>query len=295
MTKHFPGGGPQKEGLDPHFAIQKGQIYPGDNFNYHLIPFEAAFEVNTAAIMPYYGIPVDQTSENVAMAYNKTIITTLLREKYQYDGVVFAKESPFLVQDELMNAILIKSNQSLINIGKRFSLDTKELEEWQQQSIKAFNRKFWNEDLQFYNAYDLREEKLIPHKTSGGIVPLFANIPSVPQATALNNYLESLHQRDYYLCPSFDVDDPLFDSKRYWRGPVWPHMNWMVYHGLKQYGFDKTAKIIKADTLEIVNKFGFFEYFEPQKGLAMNLKKGYGGDHFSWTASSVIDLVMEEE
>jgi len=88
MTKHFPGGGPQKEGLDPHFSIQKGQIYPGDNFDYHLIPFEAAFEAGTAAIMPYYGIPTDQTDENVAMSYNKTIITTLLREKYNYDGVV---------------------------------------------------------------------------------------------------------------------------------------------------------------------------------------------------------------
>lgn len=88
MTKHFPGGGPQKEGLDPHFSFQKGQIYPGDNFDYHLIPFEAAFAANTAAIMPYYGIPTDQTEENVAMAYNKTIITTLLREKYNYDGVV---------------------------------------------------------------------------------------------------------------------------------------------------------------------------------------------------------------
>ncbi|MCB0705753.1 MAG: glycoside hydrolase family 3 C-terminal domain-containing protein [Saprospiraceae bacterium] len=88
MTKHFPGGGPQKEGLDPHFSFQKGQIYPGDNFDYHLIPFEAAFEAHTAAIMPYYGVPTDQTDENVAMAYNKAIITTLLREKYLYDGVV---------------------------------------------------------------------------------------------------------------------------------------------------------------------------------------------------------------
>ena len=69
MTKHFPGGGPQKEGLDPHFSFQKGQIYPGDNFNYHLIPFEAAFEAKTSAIMPYYGIPIDQTDENVAMSY----------------------------------------------------------------------------------------------------------------------------------------------------------------------------------------------------------------------------------
>lgn len=88
MTKHFAGGGPQKEGLDPHFEFQKGQVYPGNNFDYHLVPFEAAFEANTAAIMPYYGVPVDQTSENVAFSYNKEIITDLLRNKYNYDGVV---------------------------------------------------------------------------------------------------------------------------------------------------------------------------------------------------------------
>ena len=88
MTKHFPGGGPQKEGLDPHFEFQQGQIYPGNNFDYHLIPFEAAFAANTAAIMPYYGIPMGQTDEDVAMSYNKAIITGLLREKYGYDGVV---------------------------------------------------------------------------------------------------------------------------------------------------------------------------------------------------------------
>lgn len=88
MTKHFSGGGPQKEGLDPHFEFHKGQVYPGKNFNYHIIPFEAAFEAHTAAIMPYYGIPMDQTSENVAFGFNKDIITGLLRNKYQFDGVV---------------------------------------------------------------------------------------------------------------------------------------------------------------------------------------------------------------
>ena len=88
MTKHFPGGGPQKEGLDPHFEFQKGQVYPGNNFDYHLIPFEAAFAAGTASIMPYYGVPTDQTDENVAMSFNRAIITGLLRKKYGYDGVV---------------------------------------------------------------------------------------------------------------------------------------------------------------------------------------------------------------
>ena len=89
MTKHFPGGGPQKEGLDPHFDFQKGQVYLGNNFNYHLLPFEAAFKAGTAAIMPYYGVPMGQKGvEEVGFSYNKAIITNLLRNKYHFDGVV---------------------------------------------------------------------------------------------------------------------------------------------------------------------------------------------------------------
>lgn len=89
MTKHFSGGGPQKDGEDPHFPYGKEQAYPGDNFDYHVIPFtEGAFEANTAQIMPYYGIPVGQTSEDVAFGFNKDIITGFLRDSLKFEGVI---------------------------------------------------------------------------------------------------------------------------------------------------------------------------------------------------------------
>ncbi len=88
MTKHFPGGGPQKDGEDPHFAYGKEQIYPGDNFGYHLIPFEAAFAAGTAQIMPYYGMPIGLPIEEVGFGFNKDVITGLLRQEYGFDGVV---------------------------------------------------------------------------------------------------------------------------------------------------------------------------------------------------------------
>lgn len=88
MTKHFPGGGPQKDGEDPHFPYGKEQIYPGDNFDYHLRPFEAAFAANTAQIMPYYGMPIGLEYEEVGFGFNKAIITNLLRGHYGFDGVV---------------------------------------------------------------------------------------------------------------------------------------------------------------------------------------------------------------
>jgi len=88
MTKHFPGGGPQKDGEDPHFPEGKEQVYPGHNFYYHLIPFEAAFRAGTAQIMPYYGQPIGLSIEEVGFGFNNDVITGLLRQKYQFDGVV---------------------------------------------------------------------------------------------------------------------------------------------------------------------------------------------------------------
>jgi beta-glucosidase len=88
MTKHFPGGGPQKDGEDPHFPYGKQQVYPGGNFDYHLQPFEAAFAAGTAQIMPYYGQPIGLDIEEVAFGFNKDVITGLLRGRYGFDGVV---------------------------------------------------------------------------------------------------------------------------------------------------------------------------------------------------------------
>jgi beta-glucosidase len=88
MVKHFPGGGPQELGLDPHLPSGKRQIYPGDNFDYHVKPFKMAIDNGLRVIMPYYGIPIDQTDENVAMGFNKMILTDLLRDELGFTGVV---------------------------------------------------------------------------------------------------------------------------------------------------------------------------------------------------------------
>ena len=88
MVKHFPGGGPQEFGLDPHLPSGKRQIYPGDNFDYHVKPFKMAIDNGLRVIMPYYGIPIDQTDENVAMGFNKMVLTDLLRDDLGFTGVV---------------------------------------------------------------------------------------------------------------------------------------------------------------------------------------------------------------
>ena len=92
-TKHFPGGGPQADGEDPHFPYGREQVYPGGRFDEHLEPFRAAIAAGTSGMMPYYGMPVGleldgEPVEEVAFSFNRRIITGLLREELGYDGVV---------------------------------------------------------------------------------------------------------------------------------------------------------------------------------------------------------------
>ena len=88
MTKHFPGGGPQKDGEDPHFPYGREQVYPGGEFELHLKPFEDALAAGTRQMMPYYGMPVGTEYEEVGFGFNKSVITGLLRERYGFDGLV---------------------------------------------------------------------------------------------------------------------------------------------------------------------------------------------------------------
>ena len=88
--KHFPGGGPQEGGGDPHYDFGKNQIYPAKKFDYHLAPFQAAVEAGASSIMAYYGIPVGQDYQpnHVGMAFSKGILTDLLRKRLKFLGYI---------------------------------------------------------------------------------------------------------------------------------------------------------------------------------------------------------------
>lgn len=97
MVKHWPGGGSGESGRDAHFGSGKYAVYPGNNFEEHLLPFvDGAFKLDgktgqASAVMPYYTISTDQDPvyyENVGNSYSRYLIKDLLRDKYGYEGVV---------------------------------------------------------------------------------------------------------------------------------------------------------------------------------------------------------------
>jgi len=92
-TKHFPGGGPQKDGEDPHFPYGREQVYPGGRFADHLHPFVSAIAAGTSGMMPYYGMPVGlelegEPIDEVGFAFNRRLVANLLRRDLGFDGVI---------------------------------------------------------------------------------------------------------------------------------------------------------------------------------------------------------------
>jgi len=93
-TKHFPGGGSGKKGLDSHFEWGKAEVYPGGMFKNNLIPFQAAIDAGTSGIMPYYSLPEGTEYEEVGYAFNKGVIQDLLRGQMGFKGIINSDTGP---------------------------------------------------------------------------------------------------------------------------------------------------------------------------------------------------------
>ena len=128
-------------------------------------------------------------------------------------------------------------------------------------------------------------------------MPLFAGIPSQTQAEKLRTQLKTSFQKNenWLLCPSCAHDEPAFNPVKYWRGPVWINVNWMLFHGLASYGFFIESEQIKQDSLALVDQHGSYEYFDPRPDSELINNRGIGADLFSWTAALYLDFTMNQQ
>ena len=242
---------------------------------------------------------VDPAQRPTKREYDHYLYLIDIAKKYNYDDAKIAEHSPFLVLDPLFNAILIRSNTALIELYKQLGGNEEKilyLQQKQALSIASFNNKLYNEELGAYVHYDLRNKKQLPYICSSSFVPLFSEVPNKERAQALVQTLTTKFGGEArYLCASFDPTHERFNPRKYWRGPVWINLNWMLYQGLKAQGYMELAQQVKEDAMALIEQFGFFEYFDCRKENPDTHNNGYGGDNFSWSAALYIDLALESE
>ncbi len=224
--------------------------------------------------------------------YKRYIYLVDIFRKNQYDEKKIFLDCPFLTIDPLFNSVLCASNLALIKIADIIGQSYKEIEEWYRLTSRAVRDELYSYRDKIFYGYDFVADKLLEKPTAAGFLPLFGEIPTQTQAEELLEYMNSasfchIHEDECFAIPNYDKRKEDFSRKNYWRGPVWININWMIYQGLKKYGFKRKAKHLEKTILELPIRFDFYEYFDSYEGT------GYGTKDFSWTAALFIDLAYE--
>jgi len=193
-----------------------------------------------------------------------------------WDHNHIAAHNPFFVADVGMTAILLRAERDLARLAVLLGEDTAEIDARIARMEAGFDR-LWNAHAGAYCSLDLRSGKHAPTATAASFMALYAGVTT--RKAEVVSLLADWEAAVEYLVPSYDPRSPEFDHLRYWRGPVWAMINYMIGTGLAEQGEADWAERVRSDTSRLIRKGGFAEYFSP------NTAVGLGGGTFSWTAA----------
>ncbi|WP_170516017.1 MGH1-like glycoside hydrolase domain-containing protein [Ruegeria atlantica] len=202
-----------------------------------------------------------------------------------WDNAKLHDASPFRLVDPGFNGILIRSCDDVADLAEVLG-DTLMASEARTMAVKgrAALESLWNPILGQYTCYNRAAGHLQSTPTVAGLLAAIADVPH-GRAEELVRRIALLGQRCDYLVPSHDPADGAFDSLRYWRGPTWLIVNYLIADGLGRSGQGEMAQRILADSLKLIQKSGFAEYYDPMSG------EPCGGSSFTWTAAMVIEIL----
>ncbi len=191
------------------------------------------------------GLPVWNSSD--ASGMDNQISRSGDLESYSDEGVDLAC---YLVRElQAMEIIAAK-------LGK--SADSRIYADHAERLAKAINKVFWDEQDGFY--YDRNEKtgKAIKVKSVAGFLPMWAGVASAEQARRLvREHL--LNKKEFWLkypVATYARSEPDFyegsrSGECNWKGPAWIPTNYVIFHGLVQYGYNDEARELAVRTLRL--------------------------------------------
>jgi hypothetical protein len=274
---------------DPHGEGLVAILHPWESGRDNSIDWDDAFErVPTEGVGTYTRRDTqhaDPAHRPTTAQYDRYLWLVQHFRALGWDNSKLHDASPFRVVDPGFNAILIRSCLDLAELADALG----------DAHIAAANRAraarglgaleaLWSEAHGQYLCQDRTTGKLIDSASIGGILPVFAAIPHT-RAHDIARTIERRAEKLRFIVASHDPADPRFEAKRYWRGPAWLVMNYMIADGLGAAGEAAVADHIVRSSLELITQSGFAEYYDPLTG------EPCGGGRFTWTAAMVVEFL----
>jgi glycogen debranching enzyme len=222
--------------------------------------------------------------------YERYVYLVDLSRRANWDQETLLRTSPFCVQDVLTNSILLRADEDLVWLGEQIGADTTEIDGYRATAMTAFAARFWNEEMGLFLDYDVRQQSSIRVNTAMTFLPLWAGVATSEQATALLGHLRDPNEYWFepgegFLVSTTAQTEPEWSANKYWRGPIWVLMNWFLHGGLVRYGEHELADRVGHDTVQVIEKGGYGEYFNPFNADPC------GAQDFSWSAALLLDLL----
>ncbi|HSL31849.1 MAG TPA: trehalase family glycosidase [Anaerolineales bacterium] len=207
---------------------------------------------------------------------------------YEYDPVRLAENGWFHVESLEINGIRAADLEAMAKIAQALG-KPEEATAWLARADRVrdgFRSRMIVDGL----PYDLAglDEKPILQANAGQFVTLFGGLPTTEQAEQLVCLLREPRFWTEFPVTNTPTDSPEYAPEHYWRGNVWPCLNWLIYQGLRRYGYHDLADDLAQRSFALLEKYGFWEYYHPQTG------RGLGGHSFSWPAV-MLDMVASTQ
>lgn len=275
---------------DPHGTGVVALLHPWESGRDNSCDWdEALANVPTEGIAPYQRrdiTHVDASQRPTSFEYDRYVALLECFRALKWNNDVLHDASPFQVVDPGFNAILIHSELALSRLATLLGDKAlaARLAARAEQSIKALDS-LWHEDLRQYACVNRRTGQRVNSASVGGLLPLLV-LPAGHQHVAdlCTKLALWLDLAPFGVC-SMDPQDSRFDGQRYWRGPSWLIVNFLLITGLVQCEQTYLAQSVMQASLKCIEKSGCSEYYHPITGAAL------GGGTFTWTAAMVIEFL----
>lgn len=187
---------------------------------------------------------------------------------------------PFAVYDPLMTSVLVRAEEDLSWLANRAGVKTVAKSASRRASLLrgGLQEHLWSDDHGRYLYIDAVADERIESDVIGCYAPLFCGVDGDRGEKLRSGLIDRYNAR--YPFPSTAPSDPDFEPRRYWRGPTWINVDWMLLGAMPK---------VADKVLALVEKSGCREYYHPETG------EGLGAEDFAWTAALALDLLARRD
>lgn len=148
---------------------------------------------------------------------------------------------------------------------------------------------FFDKDINFFCDRRLKDGSFIEEPGCEAYTPLWTKIATQEQVDSMLPILQDTAKFSTHIpFPTIAADNPKYNPRGYWRGPIWLDQTYFAIRGLRNYGYNKLAD---EYTLQVFDRLSGLKEGAPiHENYGTHTGERLKAPHFSWSSSHLLML-----